>query len=540
MEEWYSLMEFETACRDVITGILSGDITSPKKLLVAKKRIAKECKMKSLPSNADILAICRDDERESVLYLLQRKPVRTISGVAVVAVMTSPAPCPHGRCVPCPGGPDTPFKSPQSYMGSEPAALRAIENNYHPYKQVVTRIHQLKAIGHAVDKVELIIMGGTFTAREPEYQEWFVRECLAAMNDAGNTSSGGSKHGLGEVQRVNEGAVVRNIGMTIETRPDCSMEEEINGILRLGATRVELGVQSIDDEVLLRIDRGHTVGDTVRANALLRDSCFKIGFHMMPGLPGSTIKSDLESFREIFESPSFRPDYLKIYPTLVTEGTELERLWRLGKYTPLGDEEGVELIAEIKSILPPYLRLQRVQRDIPKHQILAGVKKSHIRELAARRLAEMGGRCRCIRCREVGHQYLQGVRPEDITDQIHTYTACGGIEHFISFEDAAGILIGFARLRFPHNPYRSELQSAALVRELHVYGKLVPVGGEPSHDSWQHHGYGGRLLGMAEEIALSAGYERMAVISGIGAREYYRKLGYARDGPYMLKRLVMS
>ena len=534
-------MEFETACRAAIAGILSGEITSHKKLLVAKKRIAKECGIKTLPSNADILAICRDDERDRVLYLLQKKPVRTISGVAVVAVMTSPAPCPHGRCVPCPGGPDTVFRSPQSYMGREPAALRAIAEGYHPYRQVATRIRQLQAIGHAVDKIELIIMGGTFTAREPWYQEWFVKECLAAMNDTRNTSRCSPMYTLGEVQKANESAKIRNIGITVETRPDCSMEEQINAILRLGATRVELGVQSIDDEILLKINRGHTVADTVRANARLRDSSLKVGFHMMPGLPGSTIKSDLETFRELFKNPSFKPDYLKIYPTLVTEGTELERLWRRGEYTPIDDEEGVELIAEIKSLLPPYLRLQRVQRDIPRDQILAGIKKSHIRELAARKLANQGGRCQCIRCREAGHKYLQGVRPEDVTDQIHTYTACGGIEHFISFEDATReILIGFARLRFPYSPHRSELQHAALVRELHVYGRLVPVGKESSHDSWQHHGYGARLLETAEEMALGAGYEKIAVISGIGAREYYQKLGYVREGPYMSKRLVTS
>ncbi|CAD7769994.1 hypothetical protein AIOGIFDO_00727 [Candidatus Methanoperedenaceae archaeon GB37] len=532
-------MEFEAACRDVIAGILSGRITTQRELLLAKKRIARECGIETIPSNADILAISMDDERERVLPLLQKKPVRTISGVAVVAVMTSPAPCPHGRCVPCPGGPDSPFRSPQSYMGREPAALRAIANEYHPYRQVASRIDQLQAIGHPIEKVELIIMGGTFTARDPSYQEWFVKECLAAMNDAGDTSRRNSMHDLSWVQRANEVARVRNVGITVETRPDYSMKEHINRILRLGATRVELGVQSIDDAVLRRINRGHTVADTIEANALLRDSSLKVGFHMMPGLPGSTIKSDLDAFRELFKNPSFKPDYLKIYPTLVTEGTELEELWRRGEYRPIGDEEGVELIAEIKSLLPPYVRLQRVQRDIPRDQILAGIKKSHIRELAAKRLAERGAHCRCIRCREAGHQYLQGIQPEDITDQIHTYRACEGVEHFISFEDTAReILIGFARLRFPNTPYRSELQNAALVRELHVYGRLVPLGRTPSHDSWQHHGYGERLLRIAEEMALDAGYEKIAVISGIGAREYYRKLGYVREGPYMSKKLL--
>jgi elongator complex protein 3 len=530
------LMNFEDACRAVIQEILTGSVDASQ-LNRLKKRIAKQSGLNKLPGNAELLKFCSEEQRGELLHLLQKKPVRTISGVAVLAAMTSPAPCPHGKCTPCPGGPDTRFKSAQSYMGSEPASLRAIEHSYHPYRQVAARIHQLQTIGHPVDKAELIIMGGTFTARDAEYQRWFVKGCLAAMNDAGEKPSNFEAMSLWKVQQINERARVRNVGMTIETRPDYLREHHLNTILELGATKVEMGVQTIDDTLLKNIHRGHTVRDVIEANRRLRDTCFKIGFHMMPGLPGSDVEKDLEVFRELFENPDFRPDYLKIYPTLVTEGTELEKLWREGRYTPLGDAEAVELIARIKAILPPYVRLQRVQRDIPAHQILAGIKKSHIRQLAAKRLSERGESCQCIRCREAGHRKLKGLQVENIAQQIHTYEACGGVEHFISYEDANQTLVGFLRLRYPYKPYRRELQGAALIRELHIYGRLTPLGEKPDVGGWQHLGYGERLIKTAEELSEREGYRKIAVISGIGVREYYRRLGYRREGAYMVKEL---
>ncbi|RZB32700.1 MAG: elongator complex protein 3 [Candidatus Argoarchaeum ethanivorans] len=530
-------MEAEHAYRKLIRKIINNEITDPKSLAAEKKKIAKICGLNKIPSNADILTFCNDYERAAALSMLQKKPVRTISGVAVIATMTSPAPCPHGKCIPCPGGPDTPFKSAQSYMGSEPASLRAVEHNYHPYKQVAARVRQLQIIGHPVNKAELIIMGGTFTARDPSYQQWFIKECFAALNDYGKPENNSSDRSLLELQRENETALVRNVGMTIETRPDYSKEKHIDEILKLGATKVELGVQTTDNKILENINRGHTVEDTIQANTLLRDSCFKVGFHIMPGLPGTTIESDLNVFKKLFENPDFMPDYLKIYPTLVTEGTELEKLWRAGDYTPLENEAAVELIAQVKSILPMYVRLQRVQRDIPVQQILAGVTKSHIRQLAAKRLADMGKSCQCIRCREVGHQQLKGRSPGEVIQQIHTYRACGSIEHFISYEDITQkIVIGFVRLRFPYHTHQNELENAALIRELHVYGKLVPVGTKDK-EAWQHQGYGEKLLHTAEETAQDAGYKKIAIISGVGVREYYRKLGYGQEGCYMINRL---
>ncbi len=315
-------------------------------------------------------------------------------------------------------------------------------------------------------------------------------------------------------------------------------KEHIDTILDLGATKVEIGVQSTYDFILAGIQRGHTVAESAAANARLRDSGLKVGFHMMPGLPGSSLESDFRMFRTLFEDERFKPDYLKIYPTLVTEGTKLHGMWELGNYAPLEVLDAVELLAKIKSILPKWVRLQRIQRDIPAYQVLAGIRKSNIRQLAKQRLAEMGGKCNCIRCREVGHRMNEGVEPESIELTMEEYVACGGWEHFISFEDTVkDILVGFIRLRFPFRPHRKELIGAALVRELHVYGAMVPPGESAGEGQWQHRGYGEELLAQAEEIASTAGYEKIAVTSGIGVRDYYRKFGYTREGPYMTKKL---
>jgi elongator complex protein 3 len=531
----------ESAAREIIEQLLRNEITDEKALNAAKKAASIRHKLSSLPGNSRILAAaCTENEKKHVIELLQLKPVRTISGVAVIAAMTSPAPCPHGLCVPCPGGIDSKFKSPQSYMGAEPAAKRAFENNFDPYLQVSSRLKQLSQIGHPVEKAELIIMGGTYTSRTLCYQEWFVKRCIEAMNDFYGTEWRKERDHISveEVQSANESAGIRNVGITIETRPDWTKKEHIDTILELGATKVEIGVQSIYDFILAGIQRGHTVAESAEANMRLRDSGLKVGFHMMPGLPGATTESDLRMFRRLFEDERFMPDYLKIYPTLVTEGTRLHGMWELGNYAPLEVLEAVELLAKIKALLPKWVRLQRIQRDIPAYQVLAGIKKSNIRQLAGQRLKELGGKCRCIRCREVGHMELSGIKPGSIELMTEKYRACRGMEHFISFEDAGrDILIGFLRLRFPATPYRRELEGAALVRELHVYGSMVAPGEDADGSQWQHKGYGEMLLTKAEETAKIAGYEKITVTSGIGVRDYYRKFGYEREGPYMTKRL---
>jgi len=541
--------DYNAACRMILEKALAGEIKDEDQLNKVKKDVSKRYHLASLPRNGDIIVQGTPEEQAVIKEFLRRKPVRTISGVAVIAVMTSPAPCPHGVCLPCPGGPNSSFKSPQSYMGREPAAMRAIQHEFDPYSQVQSRLSQLKEIGHDIEKVELVVMGGTFSARSLDYQEWFSKRCLEAMNDFTGTEWRDRAWKIGksfpyipleEVQKANETADIRNVGITFETRPDWAKEEHVDEFLRLGGTKVELGVQSVYDFVLSRMQRGHGVAEIVRANQVLRDSAFKVGFHMMPHLPGADSELDLRGFKKLFEDPRFRPDYLKIYPTLVTEGTPLYRMWEAGEYQALSDEEAAELVAEIKAVLPKWVRLQRIQRDIPAHQIFAGVRKSNLRQLAEEKLREKGGKCRCIRCREVGHNSLKGKRinEKDIELTTETYEACKGKEHFIAFEDlSADVLIGFTRLRFPAAPHREELQDSALIRELHVYGSMVPVGKGAKQKEWQHRGYGKELIERAEEIASESGYGKLAIISGIGAREYYRKLGYTLEGGYMSKTL---
>jgi len=496
-----------------------------------KRKAGREFGLSNLPKNAEILTMAEDGERD-LLKLLVRKPTRTLSGVAVVAAMTSPAPCPHGVCIPCPGGVSRRDggPTPQSYTGREPAAMRAIQQQYDPYRQVKTRLSQLHEIGHPLDKVDLIIMGGTITSRPLGYQYWFVKRCLEAMNDYPHLERGSRdseadlpRRSFREVAIENESSRVRNVGTTFETRPDWCRPSMIRNMLHLGGTKVELGVQSTDDDLLAKMRRGHTVQDSIEANRALRDAGFKVGFHMMPGLPGSDLQRDLACFRDLFEKEDFRPDYLKIYPALVVEGTELYDLYLRGEYAPLEDVEAAELVSRIKELIPPYTRLQRVQRDIPAPQIAAGVKKSNLRQLAKERLEARGGACHCIRCREAG---LRGVTEDvDVSLTDLTYRACGGEERFLSYESEDGTLAGFLRLRLSENAH---------VRELHVYGPMTPLG---KKGGWQHRGFGSRLLAEAEEISLDRGYDSVIVTSGIGARPYYRRHGYELIGPYMVKHL---
>jgi elongator complex protein 3 len=522
------------ACGEIIDGILAGNITR-QNLQNAKIDISRRFGLSGLLSNPQIYSAADPYQQKLLQEVLQKKPVRTASGVAVIAVMTSPYPCPHGRCVPCPGGP--PFNTPQSYTGLEPAAKRGIQHEFDPYKQVRGRLDQLRQIGHPIDKAELIVMGGTFTARPLDYQEWFIRRCLEAMNDFPNEHASGFRF-LENVIRQNESAKVRNVGITFETRPDFSQLRHVDRMLALGGTKVELGVQSIYDSVLEKINRGHTVAASIEANKSCRDSGLKVGFHIMPGLPGSDLDLDLKMFATLFRDEQFCPDYLKIYPTLITEGTKLHELWATREYKQLELKDAVELIANVKSILPKWVRLQRVHRDIPAHKIVAGVKKGNLRELARERLIELGGLCQCIRCREVG---LKNIKKVDAIElNVLKYRASGGLEYFISFDginDNSTALIGFTRLRFPYQPHRSEIDyNTALIRELHVYGGMVKLGEKPN-GRWQHRGFGSKLLRKAEEIAIDAGKDKLCITSAVGVRAYYRKCGFELEGPYMTKSL---
>ncbi|AEH37047.1 tRNA uridine(34) 5-carboxymethylaminomethyl modification radical SAM/GNAT enzyme Elp3 [Halopiger xanaduensis] len=540
---------FRQVCETLVDRILAGEIERDE-VEKAKLEACSEHSAPKVPKNSELLDYAPQEHREDLEAVLQRKPVRTASGVSPVAIMTSPERCPHGKCLYCPGGPDSEFSSSQSYTGEEPAAARGVQNDYDPYGQVTLRLEQLREIGHPVDKVELILMGGTMTARSHDYQEWFVKRALEAMNDYDVDKEPEPAEGesfaqdpeeyefryLEDVIAENETADVRNIGTTFETKPDWCDPEQIDRMLDLGGTKVEVGVQTTYERVNREMHRGHGVQESMDANQRLRDSAFKVGFHMMPGQPGMSKEMCLEDFRRIFEEEEWKPDYLKIYPMLIVRDTATYDWWHRGEFEPLGNDEAAELIAEIKDMIPRYTRLQRVQRDIPADFIDAGVWKSNLRQLARQRMEEHGWSCDCIRCREVG---MNDEEPENVELDVMTYDACGGTEHFISVEDFdKDLLIGFCRLRFPSNPVRPELENAALIRELHVYGSEVTMGDEGETDQHQHRGYGRRLMEKAEELAADAGYDKVSVISGIGAREYYRnKLGYHQDGPYVSKRL---
>lgn len=518
-----------SALREIIDELLGLDEPTREDLDVAKYRATRKYSLGRVPSNSEIIAALRPEERQRLIPLLRRKATRAISGVNVVAVMTEPSPCPHGRCAYCPGGPEA--GSPQSYTGHEPAAMRGAQNMFDPGAQVRSRINQLRAIGHTVDKVDLIIMGGTFPASPRGYQEWFVKGCLDAITGSESTS-------LEEAKLRAESSEIRNVGVTVETRPDCLKKPDIDGMLGLGVTRVEVGVQNVYDDIYRLVERGHTVRDVVEGTRRLKDSALKVCYHMMPGLPGSTPERDLEGFRRIFIDPAFKPDMLKIYPTLVVKGTKLYEWWRRGEYRPMATEEAAELVARVKEMVPPWVRIMRVQRDIPVHQIEAGVDKSNLRQLAHGLLAERGSRCRCIRCREAGHRAAEGVEPEALDIVHRVYEASGGIEDFISVEDAENdVLVGFLRLRLPsEEAFRPEVtEDTGLVRELHVYGSMTPVGA-PGFE-WQHMGWGEALMEEAERVAAERGMKRMVVMSALGTREYYVRLGYTRDGVYVSKPL---
>jgi elongator complex protein 3 len=510
---------------DFLHALLTGEVTTREGVLRLKAQLCKRHGLSRVPTNHEILAEVPEEIRDIVEPLLRNKPVRTISGVAPVAVMTSPYDCPHGRCSYCPGGVKN--NSPQSYTGREPAALRATMNEFDPYKQTHSRLEQLRAIGHRTDKVDLIVMGGTFTSRPEEYQEWFVRRCFDAMNGRDSGS-------LTEAHSANEGAHSRCVGLTVETRPDWFSAGQIDWSMRLGATKVEFGVQILDDQVLDGVRRGHHVQDVVDATQRAKDTGLKVCYHVMPGLPGSSKEKDLGSFKLMFSDERFRPDMLKIYPTLVVKGTELYDLWRDGGYTPLSEEDGIALVGEMKAEVPPYVRILRIQRDIPANLIEAGIRKGHLRELVAESMGERGKRCQCIRCREVGHMGVPASRDSPHPSmRTLAYDASGGRETFISFEsDNGGVLVGYARLRFPGNTEVAH----AIVRELHVYGQMVPIADSPGED-WQHRGYGERLLAECERLSADQGYAEIVVTSGVGARGYYRSLGYCLRGPYMAKAL---
>ena len=543
---------------------------SNKQLAKLKRDLCSKYKIGRIPTNIEVLLAGGKGDLELLKKKLLTKPMRTGSGVAPVALMTKPFKCPHGKCIMCPGGVGSVFGDvPQSYTGREPATMRGIRNNYDAYLQVFNRLEQYVILGHNCEKVELILMGGTFPSFPVRYQKEFVWGAFKAMNDFGKMfyvkgefnfikfkeffelpvadlgdkarikrvqkkllkMKGRFKEGkLEKEQRRNEKAKIRGIALCIETRPDYGKLEHGNQMLDLGCTRIEIGIQSVYEDVLKKIQRGHTAEETKESIRVLKDLGFKIAGHYMPGLPEVGKKKDLAGMKKLFSDPNYKPDMLKIYPCMVTKGTKLHELWKKGKYKPLNAKNAAKLIVEFKKSAPTYCRIQRIQRDIPTYQIVAGVEMTNLRQYIHEKFKP---NCRCIRCREPGKRKINWKK---VKLKVLEYRASQGIEFFISAEDVENdILIGFCRMRFPSQSLRKEItDETALIRELHVYGTAVGIGEE---GLIQHKGWGKKLLKRAEEIAKDKGKNKVVVISGMGVRGYYRKLGYRREGFYMVKQL---
>ncbi len=551
--------------REILSHLLVKGID--KKTITTQKIIlCKQYGLKEVPTDIQILLHATPEQLKQLR--LVTKPMRTQSGVAPIALMTAPHNCPHGKCTFCPGGINSPFGDvPQSYTGHEPSTMRAIRNNYDSYLITMNRLEQYTLLGQCPEKAEIIIMGGTFPAMPLAYQEEFITNTFKALNDfemfyhngefdilAFKTffELPGEKGNIERVQRLkqkllalkttvtqtpttleqeqqrNETARVRCVGLTIETKPDWGFAKHGQDMLRFGCTRVEIGVESVYDEVLKHVHRGHTVAETKKSIQELKDLGFKIHAHYMPGLPLTTHDMDLEGMKKLFSDSEYRPDMLKLYPTMVSLGTGLWHDWKAGKFIPLTTEEAAKLIAEFKPFVPEYCRIMRIQRDVPTKFWSAGVGMTNLRQYIAEKYKP---KCRCIRCREPG---TRAIDYNSVQMRVQEYTASKGTEFFISVEDTKNdIIIGFCRLRFPSQCLREEITpDTALIRELHVYGLATAL---DSTGLVQHRGYGKKLLQKAEELALQHGKKKMVVISGVGVREYYYKQGYAREGVYVSK-----
>jgi elongator complex protein 3 len=459
-----------------------------------------------------------------LLARIRLKPVRTLSGVTTVTVLTKPYPCP-GKCIFCP----TDVRMPKSYLPDEPGARRALEHAFDPYDQVAARLRALGEVGHPTDKVELLILGGTWSAYRRDYQEWFILRCFDALN-------GIESQTLPQAQARNETAGHRNVGLVIETRPDHVDVQELAWLRYLGATKVQMGVQSLDDSILALNQRGHTVAQTLQATDLLRAAGFKIVLHWMPNLFGATLESDRLDFARLWQD--FCPDEIKIYPNQLLENTDLYAYWLRGEYRPYTTQELVDLIADLKPTIPRYCRVNRVIRDIPSTNVVEGNKRTSLRQDVQAELHRRGAACHCVRCREVGSRKID---PGVLVLHDLVYPAGSSQEHFLSFDTPQDHLAGFLRLSLPGpgapRTGLADLDGAAIIREVHVYGQSLPVGSEEDGAA-QHSGLGRRLIEEAQRIAQQAGYQRLAVIAAVGTRPYYLRLGFERGEYYLIKPLT--
>jgi len=513
------------AIHDIIKAVIDHDIDNAADLKKIKTAVAKRYGISVLP-NSEILAEYRVlvaegklPQNDAVWALFSKRKVRNQSGVAVITVLTKPYYCP-GRCVYCP----TEARMPKSYLANEPGAARALRNEFDPYRQVASRLKALEANGHVTDKCELIVLGGTWTVYPKKYQTWFLKRCFDAFNESSSRS-------WAQAKTRNETAPHRVIGLTLETRPDHVTHAEAKRMRWLGCTRVQLGVQTTDQEILDLIKRDQTNEQVIVATRILKEAGFKISHHYMQDLPGSTFEKDIQTIRDAFYTPDFQPDHIKIYPTAVIKSAVLYRWWKEGKYTPYTPEQLLQLLVEIKKMVPEWVRIERLIRDIPSESIHAGNKITNLRQL----MQQQGVVCRCIRCREPQASSVTFEQTELVR---RDYDASGGKEIFLSYESAdKKILYAFTRLRLQQLAHHwiPELQDTAIIREIHTYGKLKRI--NSGGGAVQHIGFGRRLMDAAETIAREAGYKKIAVIAGIGVREYFRKLGYVLEGEYMVKGL---
>jgi elongator complex protein 3 len=477
-------------------------------------------------------------EDAQLLERIRMKPMRTLSGVTTVTVLTKPYPCP-GKCIFCP----TDVRMPKSYLPDEPGAMRGLEHEFDPYAQVRSRIEQLKSVGHPTDKIELLILGGTWSSYRRDYQEWFVKRCFEAMNDLTSVSlpigASTEKAGEGELDKahtINEASHHRNVGLVIETRPDEINPDELRWLRQLGVTKVQMGAQSLDDHILEINKRGHDVECTRRATALLRAAGFKIVLHWMPNLLGATPESDREDFAKLWND--FCPDEIKIYPNQLLANAELYEYWQRGEFKPYTTQELIDLIADIKPTIPRYCRVNRVIRDIPSTNVVEGNRRTSLRQDVHEEMKRRGVYCECVRCREVRGRSIDAgsLKLDDMV-----YPAGGAEEHFISYVTPDDKLAGFVRLSLPRKESpqtgMADLDEAALIREVHVYGQSLPVGAEKDGAA-QHAGLGTRLLQQAESIAKANGFKRMTVISAVGTRAYYIQRGFERGELYLTKNLT--
>jgi elongator complex protein 3 len=442
-------------------------------------------------------------------------------------VLTKPVPCP-GKCIFCPVDP----QMPKSYLPDEPGASRAVQNDFDPFREVKSRLDSYLAVGHPIDKIELLILGGTWSVYPPDYQERFIQRCFDAMN-------GFDSHSLQEAQAGNETAASRNVGLVVETRPEYITLKELIRLRQLGVTKVQLGAQSLDDRVLELNQRGHTAADTLRAASLLRRAGFKIVLHWMPNLLGSSLEKDHQDFARLW-SDGYAPDELKIYPVQLLQNSELYPIWQKGGYHPYSTEELINLLADIKPIIPPYCRVNRVIRDIPSTHVMAGNKCTSLRQDILAEIQRRNQVCGCIRCHEVSNHK---VVLEDLELEDYRYHPEGGMEHFLAFRTPENRIAGYLRLVLPDKSQSlgiregfSDLEKSAIIREVHVYGQALAVGAEQDGAA-QHIGLGTRLLDRAAEISRESGYQRLAVISAIGTRLYYQSRDFFRGELYMVKNI---